>query len=115
MANFGGGNSLLITLEDTPYNALTLHHHGLNIDARFDAVGTFAVPGPVAGALVPGLVSAMGLLGFSFFRRRRQSDDVPQWLRRLKCRLLHRRHWMRWPVFKGSITYCPRCDQSWGL
>ena len=29
------------------------------------------VPGPVVGALVPGMVAAFGMLGFSYFRRRR--------------------------------------------
>lgn len=34
-------------------------------------VSTFAVPGPVVGALLPSMIAAFGLLGFSAFRRKR--------------------------------------------
>ena len=34
-------------------------------------ISTFAVPGPVVGALIPSMVAAFGMLGFSTLRRRR--------------------------------------------
>jgi hypothetical protein len=74
LINFAGfpGSSLLVTLEDTLYSL----HHPIKIDGRFDAVGTFAVPGPAVGAGLPALAGLMGLLGFNFFRRRRSNEVV---------------------------------------
>jgi hypothetical protein len=34
-------------------------------------ISTFAVPGPAVGALVPSMLAGLGMLGFSFFRRKR--------------------------------------------
>jgi hypothetical protein len=37
-------------------------------------LSTFAVPGPALGAGIPALLGAFGLLGFSFWRRRRRHE-----------------------------------------
>ena len=87
----GPGGTLLPAINDgTGYPDWTLTGFTLEGINAGDTVGFFAritgandgpdsffivpqqVPGPVVGALVPGLVSALGLLGFSYFRRRRQ-------------------------------------------
>ncbi len=42
-------------------------------DSFFLIPNAVAVPGPVAGALLPSMAAGLGLLGFSYFRRRRNA------------------------------------------